>query len=64
MKGIGGERRRGGVHTKPESPVLVRPTRGSVVEVHCRKRQEKRNKSLQLISACLTWAFIFDAYTN
>lgn len=34
MKGIGGERRRGGVHTKPTSPVLVCPTRGSVVEVH------------------------------
>lgn len=42
MKGIGGEKRRGGVHTKPGSPVLVCPTRGSVVEVHCRKR-EKNN---------------------
>lgn len=44
MKGIGGERGRGGVHTKPESPVLVHPTRGSVVEVHWGKRQEKINK--------------------
>lgn len=42
MKGIGGEKRGGGVHTKPESPVLVCPTRGSVVEVHWKKTRKEK----------------------
>lgn len=36
-----GEKGGGGVHTKPESPVLVCPTRGSVVEVHWKKDKKR-----------------------